>query len=98
MLGAASIALSGLPEHRLGRYVVRLRVLDDATVARGEWDPGQTSLAARTAAADPTAIGYVGDLDSGASAVSIPLLSRAGHPAGQPDEHRGRPDRRRPRR
>ena len=78
MLGGATIALSGLPGHRLGRYHVRLRVLDDATPARGEWDPGQTSLAARAAAADGTAAGYVGELNSGASAVSIPLLSRAG--------------------
>jgi branched-chain amino acid transport system substrate-binding protein len=29
-------------------------------------------------AADPTAIGYVGDPDSGASAISIPVLNRAG--------------------
>ena len=78
VLGGATVALSGLPGHRLGRYRVRLRVLDDATPARGEWDPGQTSVAARTAAADSTAVGYVGELNSGASAVSIPLLSRAG--------------------
>jgi branched-chain amino acid transport system substrate-binding protein len=77
VLGGATIALSGLPGHRLGRYRVRLRVIDDATPARGEWDPGQTSVAARAAAADPTAAGYVGELNSGASAISIPLLSRA---------------------
>jgi branched-chain amino acid transport system substrate-binding protein len=84
VLGGATIALSGLPGHRLGRYDVRLRVLDDSTAARGEWDPGQTSLDARTAAADPTAIGYIGELNSGASAVSIPLLERAGIPQISP--------------
>jgi branched-chain amino acid transport system substrate-binding protein len=45
---------------------------------RGGWDPGQTSANARLAIQDRTTIGYLGDLNSGASAVSIPLLNRAG--------------------
>jgi branched-chain amino acid transport system substrate-binding protein len=63
---------------RIGSYRIALKVLNDATVAQGEWDPGQTSSNAVQAAADPTAIGYIGDLDSGASAVSIPILNGAG--------------------
>ncbi len=63
---------------RIGRYRIVLRELDDSTVARGEWDPGQTTLNARLATQDSTTIGYIGELNSGASAVSIPLLNRAG--------------------
>ena len=70
--------------HRVGKYRIVLDVLDDATIAQGEWDPGQTSANAVQAAADPTAIGYIGDLDSGASAVSIPILNQAGIPQISP--------------
>jgi branched-chain amino acid transport system substrate-binding protein len=63
---------------RIGRYRIRLRVLDDSTAKAGTWDPGQTEANARLAAADRTAIGYMGDLTSGASAISIPVLNRAG--------------------
>jgi branched-chain amino acid transport system substrate-binding protein len=73
------LALSRL-HGRIGRYRIALLSLDDATVKRGAWDPGQTTLNARRAAADPSAIGYLGEDDSGASAVSIPILNRAGIP------------------
>jgi branched-chain amino acid transport system substrate-binding protein len=59
-------------------------VLDDATVARGGWDPGQTTVNARAAVLDPTTIGYVGEVNSGASAISIPPLNRAGIPQVSP--------------
>jgi branched-chain amino acid transport system substrate-binding protein len=69
---------------RIGKYRVVLKVLNDATRAAGEWDPGQTSSDAVQAAANPTTIGYIGDLDSGASAVSIPILNQAGIPQISP--------------
>jgi branched-chain amino acid transport system substrate-binding protein len=62
----------------IGRYRIVLRALDDATAARAEWDPGQTTTTARAAVRDPTAVGYIGDLDSGASAISLPILNRGG--------------------
>ncbi len=65
---------------RIGHYRIALVSLDDATVESRGWDPGQTSFNARRAAADPNAIGYIGELDSGASAISIPVLNRAGLP------------------
>jgi branched-chain amino acid transport system substrate-binding protein len=80
----AQAALNGarmaLADHmgRIGRYAIELHVLDDSTVKAGTWDPGQTDANARLAAADKTTIGYIGDLTSGASAVSIPLLNRVG--------------------
>jgi branched-chain amino acid transport system substrate-binding protein len=63
---------------RIGRYRVVLKALDDATAQRGGWDPGQTTIDARLATTDRTTIGYLGEFDSGASAISIPLLNRAG--------------------
>jgi len=83
VLGGVVLALDDA-RHRVGRYRVVLRVLNDATVASRGWDPGQSSANARLAIANPTTIGYIGDLNSGASAVSIPLLNRAGIPQISP--------------
>ncbi len=69
---------------RIGEYRIELRVLDDATIQRGGWDPGQTTLNVRTAVLDPTTIAYLGELNSGASAVAIPPLNRAGIPQVSP--------------
>jgi branched-chain amino acid transport system substrate-binding protein len=82
-LGGARMALAAIGG-RIGRYRIALRTLNDATAARGGWDPGQTSANARQAILDRTTIGYLGDLNSGATAVSIPLLSRAGVPQVSP--------------
>jgi branched-chain amino acid transport system substrate-binding protein len=62
---------------RIGGYRIRLRTLNDATAPSGGWDPNQTTLDARLAAQDPTTVAYLGDFNSGASAISIPLLNRA---------------------
>lgn len=83
VVNAARMALAEI-HNRIGRYRLVLKVLDDATAAQGQWDPGQTSSNAVKAAADPTTIGYIGDLDSGASAVSIPILNQAGVPQISP--------------
>lgn len=83
VLDGARLALA--QDHaRIGSYRVVLKGLNDATAAHGEWDPGQTSANAVQAASDPTAIGYIGDVDSGASAVSIPILNAAGIPQVSP--------------
>jgi len=69
---------------RIGKYRIVLRALDDSTVGRGGWDPGQTTIDAHQAIQDRTTVGYIGELDSGASAVSIPLLNRVGIPQISP--------------
>jgi branched-chain amino acid transport system substrate-binding protein len=69
---------------RIGSYKIRLRVLDDSTRQSAGWDPNQTTLDARIAGQDPTTIGYLGDFNSGASAISIPLLNRLGIPQVSP--------------
>ena len=63
---------------RVGQFGVRLRALDDATVARGGWDPGQTTLNVAAARQDASTIAYIGDFNSGASAIAIPPLNRLG--------------------
>lgn len=69
---------------RVGRYRIALKVLDDSTVKTDGWDPVQTTANVRIAVLDPTTIGYLGDLNSGASAISIPPLNRAGIPQISP--------------
>jgi branched-chain amino acid transport system substrate-binding protein len=63
---------------RIGRYVVAIRALSDSTGTGGRWNPGQAEANARAAVRDTSTIAYIGDLDSGATAVVIPLLNRAG--------------------
>jgi branched-chain amino acid transport system substrate-binding protein len=69
---------------RVGRYTITLRALNDATVASDGADPGRTSANAELADGDPRTIGYLGDLDSGATAISLPLLNRADIPQISP--------------
>lgn len=82
-LNGAEMALDRA-HSRIGSYRVRLRALNDATAQSDGWDPNQTTVGARLAAQDPTAVAYVGDFNSGASAVSIPLLNRARIPQVSP--------------
>jgi branched-chain amino acid transport system substrate-binding protein len=69
---------------KIGKFTVRFKQLDDATPQAGKWDPGQTSVDARKAAQDSTTIGYIGEFNSGSSAISIPILNRAGIPQISP--------------
>ena len=69
---------------RVGRYPIVLRSLNDATHSSDGWDPGQTTVNATRAAGDMRTIGYLGDLNSGASAVSLPILNRAHIPQISP--------------
>jgi branched-chain amino acid transport system substrate-binding protein len=63
---------------RLGRYRIVMHHLDDSDPTTDRWDPGQTAGNARIASQEPSTIGYIGDVNSGASAVSIPLLNASG--------------------
>jgi len=65
---------------RIGKYRIVLVPVDDSNPRKGGWDPGQTSANARLAVANPSTIGYLGEVDSGASAIAIPVLNRAGIP------------------
>src|SRR5215213_2078975 len=62
---------------KVGKFTIKYVSLDDATAAAGKWDPGQTSADARKAAQDASTIAYLGEFNSGASAISIPILNEA---------------------
>jgi len=64
--------------NKAGQYSIKYQSLDDSTAQTGKWDPGQTSADARKAAQDKSTILYIGEFNSGASAISIPILNRAG--------------------
>jgi branched-chain amino acid transport system substrate-binding protein len=83
---------------------ITLRVVDDATRAAGGWDPATTARNARRAAQDATALAYLGEVNSGATAISLPVLNEAGIPQVSPSNtyvgltrsrggERGEPDR-----
>jgi branched-chain amino acid transport system substrate-binding protein len=77
VLDGARLALAQ-SNGRVGAFRLRFSVLDDTKGDQPEWDPGQTAANARRAAQDRDAIAYLGDIDSGASAISIPITNAAG--------------------
>ena len=58
--------------------------LDDSTAQAGNWDPARPQPNARKVAADKKAVGYIGEFNSGATEVSIPILNQAGLPQVSP--------------
>ncbi len=69
---------------RAGQFTIRYISLDDSAAQSGTWNPGRTAANAREAARDPKAVYYIGDFDSDASKVSMPILNRAGVPQVSP--------------
>jgi branched-chain amino acid transport system substrate-binding protein len=63
---------------KAGSISVTYKPLDDATAQAANWTPEQTSANARKAAGDKSTAVYLGEFNSGASAVSIPILNEAG--------------------
>jgi branched-chain amino acid transport system substrate-binding protein len=61
-----------------GSCTVTYKPLDDSTAQAGTWDAGATSANARKAAQDKSAVAYLGEFNSGASAISIPINNDAG--------------------
>jgi len=64
--------------NKAGHYKINYTSLNDATAAAGQWTPEATSANARKAASDPNAVYYMGEFNSGASEVSMPILNLAG--------------------
>jgi branched-chain amino acid transport system substrate-binding protein len=63
---------------RVGSFKVSYVSEDDSSPATGLWTPGVTATNAKTAANDATTIAYLGDYNSAATAVSLPLINAAG--------------------
>ena len=63
---------------KAGDFTIEYVSLDDSTAQAGGWEPGQTAANARKAIGDDSTIAYIGEFNSGATAVSLPLLNEAG--------------------
>jgi branched-chain amino acid transport system substrate-binding protein len=60
---------------KVGGFTIDYTSLDDSTAQAGAWTPEQTSANARKVAQDDAAVAYIGEFNSGASAISIPILN-----------------------
>jgi branched-chain amino acid transport system substrate-binding protein len=69
---------------KAGDFTVKYESLDDSTAQAGTWTPEATQANARKVAQDDAAGVYIGEFNSGASAVSIPILNEAGMPQISP--------------
>src|SRR5204863_9673332 len=69
---------------KAGKFKVKYVKLDDSTAAAGQWDAAPTSSNARKAARDKSTIAYIGEYNSGASAISIPILNQCDMPQVSP--------------
>jgi branched-chain amino acid transport system substrate-binding protein len=69
---------------RAGDFQVNYEALDDSTAQAGQWTPEATSANARRVAQDEQAAAYIGEFNSGASAISLPILNEAGVPQISP--------------
>ena len=63
---------------KAGKFPVKYKSMDDSTAQQGGWEPSATSSNALKAAQDKSTIGYIGEFNSGATAVSLPILNEAG--------------------
>jgi branched-chain amino acid transport system substrate-binding protein len=62
----------------IGPFKVSYTSQDDSSPTSGQWNPGVTASDAKTAANDPSTIAYLGDYNSAATAISLPLINAAG--------------------
>ena len=83
LVNGIKLALSEA-NNKAGQFTVNYKELDDSTAAAAKWDAGQTSANAKEAATDPKAVYYIGEFNSGASEVSIPILNQGGVPQVSP--------------
>jgi branched-chain amino acid transport system substrate-binding protein len=66
---------------KAGEFKVNFAMRDDSTAGDSRaagWNPGRTADNASKAAEDAGTIAYIGEFDSGATAVSIPITNEAG--------------------
>src|SRR5918992_476319 len=70
--------------NKAGEFSINYQSLDDSTAQAGSWTPEATQANARQVAQDENAAAYLGEFNSGASAISIPILNEAGVPQISP--------------
>jgi branched-chain amino acid transport system substrate-binding protein len=65
--------------HAAGGFAIEYEALDDGVAANeGRWEPGKETENANRAVNDEAAMVYLGTYNSGAAAISIPILNEAG--------------------
>jgi branched-chain amino acid transport system substrate-binding protein len=79
----ARLALQQAGGQAAGRPV-RLVTLNDATPQAGSWTPERTARNALKAAQDKSTMAYIGEFNSGASRISLPILNETGIPMVSP--------------
>lgn len=77
IVGGEKLALSHAGGH-VGSFKISYFSLDDANPANGQWSAGEAAENAKKAAQDTSTIAYLGDYDSGATAISLPNMNAAG--------------------
>ena len=77
MANSAKLALEAHGP-KSGNYNLVLETMDDASAARGAWDPDVETTNANKAVADQSVMAYLGTYNSGAAKLSIPILNQAG--------------------
>jgi branched-chain amino acid transport system substrate-binding protein len=70
--------------YKAGGFTIHFTSLDDATAAAANYTVSQCAANGRTAAADPKAIAYIGEFNSGCTEASLPILNKAGVPMISP--------------
>jgi branched-chain amino acid transport system substrate-binding protein len=83
LVDGAKLALEQAGGHA-GKFKIKYVSLDDSTAQAGNWTPETTSANARKAAQDKNTAVYIGEFNSGATAVSLPILNEAGVPQISP--------------
>src|SRR3954452_5578588 len=76
-VNGAKLALTQV-HGKVGNITVTYKPLDDSTAQAATWTPEATSANARKAAQDKSTAVYLGEFNSGATAVSLPILNEAG--------------------
>ncbi|HYM54912.1 MAG TPA: branched-chain amino acid ABC transporter substrate-binding protein [Solirubrobacteraceae bacterium] len=77
IVNGEKLALAAAGGHA-GPFKIGYVSLDDSSPTSGQWDPGVTATDAKLAADDTSTIAYLGEYDSGATAISLPLMNSAG--------------------
>jgi branched-chain amino acid transport system substrate-binding protein len=70
--------------NKAGNFKITFKSLDDSTAQAGQWTPEACSSNARKAAQDKSTAVYIGEFNSGCTAVSLPILNEAGVPQISP--------------
>jgi len=70
--------------NKAGNFTIKYVSKDDSSAQAGTWTAENVSANARAAAQDESTVAYIGEFNSGASAISIPILSDAKVPQISP--------------